>query len=86
MSLRIKLQLRDEGADLRISLPPPEARIRSASTFLGPPPDHEGHDVMRHAARCPILGRRRLPREGGAEHCSVVTHTMTTWEEWGARP
>ena len=45
MSLRIKLQLRHEGADLRISLPPPEARIRSASTFLGPPPDHEGHDV-----------------------------------------
>ena len=45
MSLRIELQLRDEGADLRISLPHPEARIRSASTFLGPPPVHEGHCV-----------------------------------------
>ena len=30
MSLRVELGFRDEGADLGVSLPHPEARIRSA--------------------------------------------------------
>ena len=52
MSLRVELQFRDEGADLSISLPHPEARIRSAGTFFSSPPIHEGDDVPVHAVEC----------------------------------
>ena len=65
MSLRIKLQLRDEGADLRINLPHSEVRIRSASTFLGPPSDHEGHDISVDAIERSLDGptSQRAPQQ-----------------------